>query len=158
MRLYSRTGATAIDAPEGHFEPEDDGGFGSLPDAVFGRLHGSAVKGRKHWESETERSDRLHGEDMARKRDPASVHDALSELAVVTKQLAALQLAQAQANGVTVPVDPADEAAALKRRLAELEGGTPKGGPEAEAKPDPKSESKAPVKRGPASAKDTPAA
>jgi hypothetical protein len=165
MRLYPTTGESpAIDAPEGHFEPGDDGGYDRLPDAVYDRLYGMAVRGRKLFENELERAERLHGDDLARRRDPASVHDALSELAVVTKQLAALQLAQAQASGVTVPVDPQDEAAALRRRLAELEGGPAKDEPEvkpepkADSRPEAKPEPKAPVKPRPGSAKDAPAA
>jgi hypothetical protein len=141
MRLYPTTGESpAIDAPEGHYEPGDDGGYDSLPDAVYDRLYGMAVRGRKLFENELERAARLHGDDLARRRDPASVHDALSELAAVTKQLAALQLAQARAGGVTVPVDPQDEAAALRRRLAELEGAPAKDEPE--VKPEPKAEAK----------------
>jgi hypothetical protein len=155
MRLYSHTGAVAIDAPEGHFEPDEDGGFDGLPDAVFSRLHHSAVKGRRHWEDEVERSERMHGDDLARKRDPASIHDALSELAVVTKQLAALQLAQAHAGGVTVPEDPQDEAAALRRRLAELEGGTANDEPEPKPKAGP--DSKPEPKDGPAKPRTSPA-
>jgi len=156
MRLYSHTGAVAIDAPEGHFEPDDDGGFDSLPDAVFDRLHRSAVKGRRQWEDEIERSERLHGAELARKRDPASVHDALSELAAVTKQLAALQLAQAQANGVTAPEAPAKagpEGKPEPRAEAKVEPDF-----KADPKPDVKVEAKAPVKPRPGSAKDAPAA
>lgn len=146
MRLYSLTGASAIDAPEGHYEPDDTGGFDHLPGAVFERLHGMAVKGRKHWETEVERGDRVHSDELARKRDPASVHDALSELAAVTKQLAQLQLSQAKDRA------PADAPAKSEPEVKPEPKPEPKADPEPEAKP----EVKTPVKRGPA-AKDPPA-
>ena len=43
MRLYSHTGAVAIDAPEGHFEPDEDGGFDGLDlaDDESGRAGGA---------------------------------------------------------------------------------------------------------------------
>ena len=40
MRLYSRTGAIAVDDPQyGHIVPADDGGF-DLPGPLSDRLHG----------------------------------------------------------------------------------------------------------------------
>lgn len=117
MRLYSLSGATAIDAPEGHFEPGEDGSWDTLPDAVFERLHGAAVRGRKLWEDEIERSARLHGEEAARRRDPESLYSTMGDLTQAMTQLAQMQArgtAQAPADGRD------DEIAVLKQQLAEL--------------------------------------
>ena len=117
MRLYSLSGATAIDAPEGHFEPGDDGSWDALPGAVFERLHNSAVKGRRLWEDEIERSARLHGEEAARRRDPESLYSVMGDLTRTMSQLADVQVRGA----AQAPKDDRDdEIAALRRELAEL--------------------------------------
>jgi hypothetical protein len=90
MRLYSRTGATAVDATEGHYEPAEDGGF-DFPDALGAQLHGSAVGGQAQWETFIERQHRVAGEEAARRADPATL------LAAVEKLVAAGEAAPAPA-------------------------------------------------------------
>lgn len=138
MRLYSQVGATAHDDPDyGHFEPDDeDGGF-PFPDEVSDLIGGFAVKGRKLWETEAERADRLHGQEMARRRDPASMLAAMEQNAELTRQLTELTTALAKAQLAQSPA--------------------PAGAPAVPAEPEVKPEPKAPAKRGSATAKDAPA-
>lgn len=79
MRLYSRTGALVVEAPEGHFEPVDDGGF-DLPGPLSDRLHGVAVAGQRQWETSIERQQRLITEEAARRADPATLLEAVNKL------------------------------------------------------------------------------
>jgi hypothetical protein len=80
MRLYTRTGATALDDAEyGHFEAEPDGGF-ELPDDLADRLHGFAVRGRPLWESDVERQHRLAEEELERRKDPATLLGVVEQL------------------------------------------------------------------------------
>lgn len=79
MRLYSLTGAVVVDAPEGHFEPADDGGF-DLPGPLSDRLHGVAVAGARQWENSIERQRRLIAEEAARRADPATLLAAVEKL------------------------------------------------------------------------------
>jgi hypothetical protein len=164
MRLYPKGAPQAvIDHPVwGHHEAikgdgEDAGGF-ELPDELSDELHSFHYRGKPIWETEDERAERRQREGLAHRRDPAALYETVSDMADLTRALAAVQLGQSG----PAPADPQDEIAALKRRLAELEGSPlkdePAVKPEQEAKPDPKAEPKAPAKRGPASAKDTPAA
>jgi hypothetical protein len=176
MRLYPKGAPQAvIDHPVwGHHEAikgdgEDAGGF-ELPDELSDELHSFHYRGKRIWETEDERSERRQREGLAHRRDPAALYETVSDMADLTRALAAVQLGQSS----PVPADPQDEIAALKRRLAELEGGAPKGEPEvkpetravvkvepdfkAEPKGDAKPEHKPSVKPRPGSAKDTPAA
>jgi hypothetical protein len=156
MRLYP------IGAPQpliehpawGRYEAgKEDGGF-DLPDELSDELHSFCHRGKRIWETEDERSERQQREGLAHRRDPAALFETVSGMADLTRQLAAVQLGQS----APASMGPEDEIAVLRRRLAELEGGAA----EPEAKPEPeagsKPEVKAPVKRGPASAKDAPAA
>ncbi|MCX4750905.1 hypothetical protein OG455_41225 [Kitasatospora sp. NBC_01287] len=80
MRLYSRTGATALDDPEyGHFEADADGGF-DLPDPLAAREHGFAVRGARIWETDIERQHRLIAEEVERRKDPATLLQAVEQL------------------------------------------------------------------------------
>ena len=115
MYLYSLVGADAHKDPEyGLFTPDGSGAF-PFPDEVSDVLVTCAVRGRKQWETEEARAERMHGQEMARRRDPASVLTAMEEnaalvrqLAAVTAQLAAIQLAQAApAAPVAAPVPEA---------------------------------------------------
>lgn len=80
MRLFTRTGASALDDPEyGHFDADPDGGF-ELPEPLGDRLHGFAFRGRRAWEDENERHLRLVGEELERRKDPATLLDAVNQL------------------------------------------------------------------------------
>lgn len=80
MRLYSLTGATAVDDPQcGHIKAGDDGAF-DFPNELSDRLHGTAVAGRKQWETEMERATRLAAEEAARRADPATLLEAVQQL------------------------------------------------------------------------------
>jgi hypothetical protein len=80
MRLYTRTGATALDDPEyGHFDAAKDGGF-DFPDDLSDRLHSFHSRGKPMWETDIERESRLMAEEMERRRDPATLMDAVQKL------------------------------------------------------------------------------
>lgn len=80
MRLYSLTGAGAVDDPAfGHFGPAADGGF-DFPGPLSDRLHGVAIGGRRQWEDAMERGRRLILEEQARRADPATLLAAVETL------------------------------------------------------------------------------
>lgn len=88
MRLYSRTGATALDDPaHGHFEPGPDGAF-DLPDELAGRLHGFCTRGQPAWETDVERQRRLVAEEIERRKDPATLLDAVQQLVAAAQATA----------------------------------------------------------------------
>ena len=79
MRLYSRTGATSVHHGGQIYVPGDSGGF-DFPDHVSDVLHPFAVRGERLWESDIERQRRVLGEEMDRRRDPASLYDAVEKI------------------------------------------------------------------------------
>lgn len=107
MRLYSKTGATLIDAPEGKFTPNAHGAFDGLPDRVYADLHG-----RPDWESQDERDLRLAREEIDRFRDPA-------ELLKAVKELGANQGLLTQALSTALGLVPATPSAANEQGEAE---------------------------------------
>lgn len=85
MRLYTRTGATALDDPQfGHFDADEQGGF-DFPDDLSDRLHGFAIGGKPLWETDVERQQRLYDEELERRRDPATLMDAVQQLVNAAK-------------------------------------------------------------------------
>lgn len=101
MRLYSRTGATALDDPEyGHIDAGPDGGF-DLPDDLSDRLYGFHAAGQPLWETDVERQNRLIAEELERRKDPATLLAAVEQLVGAAK-------ASAQAE-VPDPADPGDD-------------------------------------------------
>ena len=120
MRLYSLIGAIAHEDPGyGHFEADPDDGSFTFPDDVSDVLATTGVKGRKLWETEEERAGRLHGMEMARRRDPASMLEVMETNAALTRQLtevmtqlAAMQLAQGGSPAASVPAAPEQPAEA----------------------------------------------
>lgn len=135
MRLYSLAGAIAHEDPDyGHFEAGDDGSF-AFPDDVSDVLVTCAIRGRKLWETEEARAERMHGLEMARRRDPASVLTAMEEnqalvrqLAQLTAQLTAMQLAQgapAPAPAAPAPEPAAGVPAEATAEVPEVPAGTP---------------------------------
>ena len=96
-RLFSLKNATAVDDPEhGHIEAGADGAF-DFPDDLSDRMHRFCSRGKREWETETEREQRLHDQESARRSDPKTLYEAVEKIANLTSQLAGLQLAQARA-------------------------------------------------------------
>lgn len=101
MRLYTRTGATALDDAEyGTFQADENGGF-DFPDDVSDRLHGFHVGGRPMWETDTERQHRLIAEELDRRKDPATLLSAVEQLVRAAQATAALTPLVAQASEAT---------------------------------------------------------
>lgn len=116
--LFSLAHATAIDDPEfGHFEPNPETGGFDLPDELADRQRKYCPGGRKLWETEEERGRRMLAEDSAHRRDPATLYDAVEQIAGLTRLLAEAQI-QAQGR----QADPAPgQAAAIADLQAEVE-------------------------------------
>lgn len=96
MRLISRIGAGAVDDPEyGHFEPDEDGAF-AFPDELSDRLHRFHHRREAMWETEDERSRRLNGAELARRRDPETLFSVVASIADAMKQLSSNQSGGAQ--------------------------------------------------------------
>ncbi len=90
MRLYSLVGADSHVTPDGtRYIPDEAGGF-DFPDEVSDPIEGCAVKGKRLWETEADRVERLHGMEMARRRDPASMLTAMEENAALTRRVTEL--------------------------------------------------------------------
>jgi hypothetical protein len=98
MRLYTRTGATALDDAEyGTFHADENGGF-DFPDDVSDRLQGFHLGGQPMWETDTERQRRLVIEEMDRRKDPATLLSAVEQLVRAAQATAALTPAVAEAS------------------------------------------------------------
>lgn len=111
MRLYTRTGATALDDPEfGHFDADENGAF-DLPDELSDRLHGFHIGGRPMWETDVEQQRRLIHEEMERRKDPATLLSAVEQIMQAAKASAALPTSSAA---------PAKAAKATRGRKAAL--------------------------------------
>jgi hypothetical protein len=122
MRLYSRLGAGAVDDPvHGHFEPDEDGGF-PLPDELAGRLHKFHHRREAMWETEDERSRRLNGAELARRRDPETLFSVVASIADAMKQLSSNQAGSAPNPDVA---DLAAQVKALTEQLAALQAQPP---------------------------------
>lgn len=95
MRLYTRTGAIALDDPEyGHFDASAEGGF-DFPDDLSDKLHKFAIRGKPMWETDIERQSRLAAEELERRRDPATLQALVEQLT--------LQAAAGRAAAETAP-------------------------------------------------------
>jgi hypothetical protein len=80
MRLYTRTGASALEDPEfGHFDASPEGGF-DLPDALSEKLRRFHFQGKPAWETDIERQHRLASEELERRRDPATLQALVEQL------------------------------------------------------------------------------
>lgn len=149
-RLYPLIPTPAVDAPEGHFEPEDDGGY-DFPAPLAAQLHAARYGKRKLWETAIERQERTHSEDLSRRRDPAVALDALERIGTVLGRVA-----DSAAPRSALPQDPEAEKAALLARLAELEAA--EGASAAEGDGDEEAPAARPAaKRKPAASKAAPA-
>lgn len=128
MRLYSRNGAKSVSDPEyGYWGPDADdesrrpdaeGGF-DFPDELSDRLVRFHHRGRPLWETEEQRSKRLLGEETARRRDPQTLYNAVEDIASITKQLAGIQLGNAQSPDVAAMKA---EIEALREQLSKATG------------------------------------
>lgn len=113
MRLYP-LGATqaVIDHPQwGRFEPGEHGGF-DLPDDLSDELHSFCQRGKRIWETELERSERLHGEETERRRDPQTLYGAVAELLGLAKKAGEAQAAETPATQPETPEPPKGRAKA----------------------------------------------
>lgn len=90
MRLYSRTGAAAITNPVTGVvhEPGPDGGF-DLPDDFARAQLSFHVNGGPLWETQAGRSSRLVAEELERRKDPATLLDAVNQLVAAAKAVTA---------------------------------------------------------------------
>jgi hypothetical protein len=80
MRLYPRRPGTGVVNHGGvQYKAGGNGGF-DFPDEVSDALHSFAVRGEKLWETDIERQRRLLSEEMDRRRDPASLYDAVEKI------------------------------------------------------------------------------
>lgn len=80
MRLYTRTGVSALDDPEyGHFDADPQGGF-DFPAPLGDKLHRFHAGGQPLWETDIERQQRLIGEELERRKDPATLLDAVQQI------------------------------------------------------------------------------
>lgn len=104
MRLYSRTGATAITDPATGtvYEPGPDGGF-DLPEEFAAAQHRFHVKGQPLWETDIEMRQRLAQEELERRKDPVTLLSAVEQI---------IKLAQGQ--GGAEPAKPARATRARK--------------------------------------------
>ena len=122
MRLYSLVGADShVTADGARHTPDKAGGF-DFPEEVADQIGGFAVKGKRLWETEGERVERLHGLEMARRRDPASMLTAMEENAALTRKVTELMAMLTAAQlGQALPAPagesaPAEEGASQRRR------------------------------------------
>jgi hypothetical protein len=133
MRLYSRTGVTALDDPEfGTFQADETGGF-DFPDEVSDRLHSFHMRGKPMWETDIERQQRLISEELERRKDPATLLSAVEQLvkaAQATSVLTALvstpePATPAPAAPAAPEPEPAPEPAAAKKTASKRASSKP---------------------------------
>ncbi|RPE39749.1 hypothetical protein EDD90_2766 [Streptomyces sp. Ag109_O5-1] len=120
MRLYSRTGATVLDDAEyGRFEPDKTGAF-DFPDDVSDRLVGFHFRGRPMWETDVERQQRLIGEELERRKDPATLLSAVEQLVKAAQAVSQVPApAPAPVVEETVKPAPAKKTTTAKKTTAE---------------------------------------
>jgi hypothetical protein len=85
MRLISRTGATAVDDNGEHYTAVDDAGGFDFPEDVGARLHSFHAGGKPLWETQVEQQNRLIGEEVERRKDPATLLTAVEALVAAAK-------------------------------------------------------------------------
>lgn len=89
MLLYSRTGASSVHIGGATYEAGPDGGF-DLPDHVAAQVHTFHVGGQPLWEDHTQRQQRLVAEELERRKDPATLLDAVNQLVAAAQAQAAV--------------------------------------------------------------------
>jgi hypothetical protein len=115
MRLYTRTGAIALTDPATGivYEADEQGGF-DFPDDLSDQMHHFHPGGRPGWETDIERQHRLIGEEMERRKDPATLLGVVEQLmrAAQSAGVASVAKQEAPAEDATTPADDGAEAAA----------------------------------------------
>lgn len=85
MRLYTRTGATALDDNLfGHFDAGPDGSF-DVPEEFGEQLRRFHLAGRPAWETDIERQHRLMDEELQRRQDPATLLAAVEQIVAAAR-------------------------------------------------------------------------
>lgn len=79
MRLYSRTDAAVVEHGGTRYEPSEDGSF-ELPEELGLQLHAFHIGGKPMWETDIERQQRLISEELERRKDPATLLEAVEQL------------------------------------------------------------------------------
>ncbi|MFI5880799.1 hypothetical protein [Streptomyces sp. NPDC051554] len=88
MRLYTLTGATALDDPQyGSYTADEQGAF-DFPNELSDRLHRFHFGGKPVWEDDIERQERLLNEELERRQDPATLLSAVERLEAAAKAMA----------------------------------------------------------------------
>lgn len=91
MKLYSRTGSTSVINEDFDGSPFtlDEDGAAEFPDALGTILHSQYVDGLPAWENNTERHNRLVGEEAKRRSDPAELLKAVERMSDRVEKIAA---------------------------------------------------------------------
>ena len=79
MRLYSRDGATAVSHGGVTYTAGSDGGF-DFPEETGRHLHAFHAGKRPLWETDIERQNREAAEIAERRKDPATLLDAVQQI------------------------------------------------------------------------------
>lgn len=98
MRLHSRLGASSVQHEQfGCFDVDADGVV-DVPEPLGHILHSTHIGGQQAWETDAELAARLAAEDLARRKDPATLLAALEALTakVATQQPPARKPARAR--------------------------------------------------------------
>jgi hypothetical protein len=114
MRLYTRTGATALTDPETGvvYEADEQGGF-NFPDDLSDKLHRFAVRGQPMWETDIERQRRVMNEELERRKDPATLLTAVEQILNAAKAASAVT---APAPAAAPAVESSGEAAPVVKQ------------------------------------------
>jgi hypothetical protein len=99
MRLYSRTDAASVSDGGKTYKAAKDGSF-DLPDELAARLHGFATAGKPQWETDVERQNRLIAEEIERRKDPATLLDAVQQIVKAAQSVAPPEAEPAKAPAV----------------------------------------------------------
>jgi hypothetical protein len=100
MKLYTLTGASGVSNEDyGDFDVDEDGSI-EVPEAFGVLLRDSHIGGVKAWEDEIERFHRLAAEDVARRKDPATL---LATVEKLVEQQQAAKPARARARKPAAP-------------------------------------------------------
>ena len=106
MRLYSRIDANAVSHAGQLYKPGDEGAF-DVPEHIGRELVTFHAGGRPLWETDISRQNRLIGDEMARRKDPATLYEAV-ELILKAAQAATSPEPQAKTPVKAAAAKPAD--------------------------------------------------
>lgn len=116
MRLYTRTGATALTDPATGivYEADAEGGF-DFPDEFSDQVHRFAVRGKPMWETDIERQRRLINEELERRKDPATLLSAVEQILNAAKAASTVS-APAPAPAAPAPAAAVESAAPVAKQ------------------------------------------